>query len=226
MKAKHVALAVFLTAATALNSFCQPKKQNNKTVEEKIILIETSLGSLKVKLYNETPQHRDNFLKLVNEGFYDGLIFHRVIKNFMIQGGDPQSRNPQPGRQYGSGGPDYTIPAEFNTAFIHKKGALSAARTGDQVNPEKRSSGSQFYIVQGKKMSDQELDQMGKLKYTPEQRNVYKTVGGTPFLDGGYTVFGETIEGLDVIDKIAAVETSSGDRPVQDVMILKMTVAK
>jgi cyclophilin family peptidyl-prolyl cis-trans isomerase len=276
MKTKHVALAVFLTVATAFGSSCQPKK-SNKTMEEKIILIETSLGNIKVKLYNETPQHRDNFVKLVNEGFYDGLIFHRVIKDFMVQGGDPQSRNPQPGRQYGSGGPDYTVPAEFNTAFIHKKGALSAARTGDQVNPEKRSSGSQFYIVQGKKISDTELNQMEvnvsqqplqamfnkivaekaqtltaqgkevnydeltnearqqvmakwetmeKFKYTPEQREAYKTVGGTPFLDGGYTVFGETIEGLDVIDKIAAVETAPGDRPVQDVMILKMTVVK
>ena len=277
MKAKHAALAVFLTVTAAFNSSCQIKKQNNKAVQEKIILIETNLGNIKVKLYNETPQHRDNFVKLVNEGYYNGLIFHRVIKDFMVQGGDPQSRNPQPGRQYGSGGPDYTVPAEFNTAFIHKKGALSAARTGDQVNPEKRSSGSQFYIVQGKKMSDPELDQMevnvsqqplqamfhkivtdraqaltaqgvevnydalvdevrqqvlatwetmDKFKYSPTAREVYKTLGGTPFLDGGYTVFGETIEGLDVIDKIAAVETAPGDRPVQDVVILKMTVVK
>jgi cyclophilin family peptidyl-prolyl cis-trans isomerase len=276
MKAKHIALAVFLIATAGINSFCQTKKQSKKPVE-KVILIETSLGSIKVKLYNETPQHRDNFLKLAEEGFYDSLIFHRVIKDFMVQAGDPQSRNPQPGKQYGMGGTNYTIPAEFNTALIHKKGALSAARTGDQVNPEKRSSGSQFYIVQGKTCSDPELDQMEmnvsqqplqamfnkiiadeeqkllaqgvkinydslvevarqqvmakwesmeKFKYTPEQREIYKTIGGTPFLDGGYTVFGETIEGLDIIDKIANVQTLPGDRPAEDVMILKMTVLK
>jgi len=275
MKAKYAALAVFLSVVTALNSSCQTKQTKNPV--EKIILIETSLGNIKVKLYNETPQHRDNFVKLVNEGFYNGLIFHRVIKNFMVQGGDPQSRNPQPNKQYGSGGPSYTIPAEFNPTLIHKKGALAAARTGDQINPEKRSSGSQFYIVQGKKLSDQELDQMEmsisqqplqamfnkiiadeeqkltaqgakisydslvdiarkqvlakwdtmeKFKYTPEQREAYKALGGTPLLDGSYTIFGETIEGLDVVDKIAAVETAPGDRPVQDVMIIKMTVLK
>ncbi len=279
MKVKHIALAVFLITAASLTSFSQPKskKQQNKKPVEKIVLIETSLGSIKVKLYNETPEHRDNFVKLAEEGFYDSLIFHRVIKDFMVQGGDPQSRNPQPGKQYGAGGPDYTIPAEFNPALIHKKGALSAARTGDQVNPEKRSSGSQFYIVQGKILNDQELDQMEmnvsqqplqamfnkiiadeeqklmaqgvkinydslvdvarqqvlahwetmeKFKYTPEQREAYKTLGGTPFLDGGYTVFGETIEGLDVVDSIANVQTAPGDRPVQDVFIVKMTVLK
>ncbi|MDR0414541.1 MAG: peptidylprolyl isomerase [Prevotellaceae bacterium] len=243
---------------------------------EKTVLIETTLGSIRVKLYNETPQHRDNFLKLAEEGFYDSLIFHRVIKDFMVQAGDPDSRNPQPNQRYGAGGTGYTIPAEINPAqFIHKKGALSAARTGDQVNPERRSSGSQFYIVQGRVANDDELTQtetgisqqplqgmfnqmfaervqqlqaqgvpinqdslvnevrqkilaqwesMDKFAYTPEQREVYKTVGGTPFLDGSYTVFGEVTEGLDVVDKIADVETQPGDRPTSNVFIIKMTV--
>ncbi|MGL4908929.1 MAG: peptidylprolyl isomerase, partial [Bacteroidales bacterium] len=255
-------------------AFCQNNPKTKKNVEKQI-LIETTHGNIKIKLYNETPQHRDNFIKLAKEGYYDSLLFHRVIKDFMVQAGDPKSRNPKPGQQYGSGGPEYTIPAEFNPKFFHKKGALSAARTGDQINPEKRSSGSQFYIVQGKKLSDKELDQMEtsisqqplqaifqkmmaeeekalqtrgvqinydslvnevrqkvlaqwetmeKFKYSEEQRNIYKTDGGTPFLDNNYTVFGETIEGLDVIDKIATSPTQPGDRPTQDIFIVKMTV--
>jgi peptidyl-prolyl cis-trans isomerase B (cyclophilin B) len=185
------------------------------------VKISTSYGDMVVKLYNETPQHRDNFLKLTKEKFFDSLLFHRVIKGFMIQGGDPQSKNASPTQMLGSGDVGYTIPAEFNPKLIHKKGALAAART---ENPEKKSSGCQFYIVQGKPMSDAELNMMEQrtgMKYTEAQRNIYKTAGGTAMLDMNYTVFGEVISGLDVIDKIAAVQTQPGDRPVQDV---RMTV--
>ncbi|MCK9218880.1 MAG: peptidylprolyl isomerase [Bacteroidales bacterium] len=180
-------------------------------------VIHTDFGDMKGVLYNETPKHRDNFVKLTKSGFFDGLLFHRVISGFMIQGGDPDSKNAKPGQQLGSGGPGYTVPAEFNKEFIHKKGALSAARQADQVNPTKASSGSQFYIVQGKKVPAVQLGG----NYTPDQKKTYETIGGTPFLDGQYTVFGEITEGLDVIDKIAAVEKDRNDRPVKDV---KMTI--
>lgn len=196
--------------------------------KETYILLTTEFGEMKIKLHDETPQHRDNFIKLVEEGYFDGLLFHRVISEFMIQGGDPQSRGASAQTPLGSGGPGYTIPAEFNQNLIHKKGSLSAARTSDQINPKKASSGSQFYIVQGKIVSDQELNQMESrlgIKYTEEQRNAYKTLGGTPFLDMNYTVFGEVVEGLDVIDKIAAVRTNSSDRPLNDV-IMQMKVIK
>ena len=183
-----------------------------------------------VVLYDNTPFHCENFIKLVNDGFYNGQLFHRVINNFMIQAGDPQTKNAEPGVRYGSGGPSYTIPAEFVPEYYHRKGALSAARQGDNVNPQKESSGSQFYIVQGKKLSDAELDafeQRGMhIKFTPEQREIYKTLGGTPHLDYSYTVFGEVIEGLDVIDKIAAQQTDANDRPVVDVKINKMYISK
>jgi peptidyl-prolyl cis-trans isomerase B (cyclophilin B) len=188
------------------------------------VLISTSLGDMTVVLYDETPIHRDNFIKLVNEGFYNGTLFHRVIKDFMVQGGDPDSRNAAANVQLGVGGPGYTIEAEFHPEFIHKKGALAAARQGDQVNPERRSSGSQFYIVQGKKISQVELNNIasrGGVFYTPEQIRIYEEIGGTPFLDQQYTIFGEVIEGLEVIDKIASVQTGSGNRPVND---LKMTI--
>ncbi|HRG68403.1 MAG: peptidylprolyl isomerase [Saprospiraceae bacterium] len=184
------------------------------------VLIETSLGNMIAKLYDQTPLHRDNFNKHAEQGYYNDLLFHRVINGFMIQGGDPQSKNAESGAMLGSGGPGYTIPAEFNRAFIHKKGAIAAARTGDQVNPKKESSGSQFYIVQGSLQTDQALNQMEDrkgIKYSEEQRTAYKTLGGTPFLDMEYTVFGEIIEGLDVIDKIASVKTERGDRPSQNV---------
>ncbi|MBK5283839.1 MAG: peptidylprolyl isomerase, partial [Bacteroidia bacterium] len=177
------------------------------------------------RLYDETPLHRDNFLKLVNEHFFDSLLFHRVIKGFMIQGGDPESKHAASGQMLGNGDVGYTIPAEFSPNLIHKKGALCAART---ENPEKRSSGCQFYIVQGKPATDSELDMFDKHRsqpYTFTQRNTYKTIGGTPFLDMGYTVFGEVTEGLDVLDKIAAVATQPGDRPTQDVS-MKITLIK
>lgn len=192
---------------------------------EAMVLIETNLGNIKVKLYDSTPQHKENFLKLAREGFYNGTLFHRVIPGFMIQGGDPDSRNAQPGQRLGVGGPGYTIPAEIGAK--HFRGALSAARQGDQVNPEKRSSGSQFYIVQNGPVPEAQLNQIIQqkgLQYTPEERDYYLKVGGTPFLDGDYTVFGQVVEGLDVVDKIAAVQRDGADRPVQDVKMTKVSV--
>ena len=186
------------------------------------------MGDIVVRLYNETPKHRDNFIKLVREGVYDGLLFHRVIKNFMIQGGDPNSRTAQPGQALGNGTLGYTIPAEFVEGLYHKKGALAAARQGDQVNPKKESSSCQFYIVQGEVWSVDKLrmfEQRSGKTFSDEQIKTYSTVGGTPFLDGDYTVFGEVVEGLDVVDKIAAVQCGAADRPVKDVT-MKMTIIK
>lgn len=185
-----------------------------------MVAIDTDFGTIKIKLYDETPLHRDNFVKLVKEGYYDNLLFHRIIPNFMVQGGDPNSRDASAGAQLGIGGPGYTIPAEFNDSLVHTKGALAAARQGDQVNPKKESSGSQFYIVQGEAQVDAMLnrvEQMKGFKYTEAQREAYKTMGGTPHLDRDYTVFGQVVEGFDVLDKIAAVKRGYGDRPVQDV---------
>ncbi len=199
-----------------------PKKEKRTRVE-----INTTLGKMVVELYNETPQHRDNFIKLVTTHYFDSLLFHRVIPQFMVQGGDPKSKTAARDAMLGDGGPDYTIPAEFNKTFIHKKGALSAARQSDQVNPEKRSNGSQFYIVQGNTYQASDLQTLVQRKsemapgkdysYTPEQIKEYATMGGTPHLDGDYTVFGEVIEGLDVIDLIAAVPCDGHDRPMTDV---------
>ena len=197
-----------------------PQQTPAETPAGQKVKLSTKYGDMTLLLYDETPQHRDNFLKLVREGYYNGTLFHRVIRDFMIQGGDPDSKGAAPGKRLGSGGPSYTIPAEFNPKFIHKKGALSAARQGDQGNPQRRSSGSQFYIVQGKKTSAAELNgtaQQTGAFYTPEQIEIYQNIGGTPFLDTQYTVFGEVIDGLDVIDKIAAVPTAPGDRPLEDV---------
>ncbi|MDD3280856.1 MAG: peptidylprolyl isomerase [Bacteroidales bacterium] len=194
---------------------------------ETMVQIETTKGKMIVKLYNETPLHRDNFVKLVKEKYYDSLLFHRVIANFMIQGGDPDSKNAPQGQTLGNGGPNYTIPSEFKSTLIHKKGVLSAARTADHLNPKKESSGSQFYIVQGKIFDDKQLEYICSkigIVYTYEQKEIYKTIGGTPHLDGAYTVFGEVIEGLDVIDKIAAVATDQADRPIEDVIIISMTI--
>lgn len=256
------------------------------------VKMKTSMGDVTLKLYDETPLHRDNFIKLVQDGFYEGLLFHRVIKDFMIQGGDPESKDAAAGVQLGGGGPGYTIPNEIQTGLYHKKGALCAARQGDNVNPEKRSSGSQFYIVTGKVTSENQLNSItqnanqqkedlliGKFlqnpenteyinrytecqklyqtgdpanqqkaeedfatlideikplamegyepfEYTKEQIETYTTVGGTPFLDNNYTVFGEVIEGLDIVDQLGAVKTAPGDRPLEDVIILSMEIVE
>ncbi len=188
----------------------------------------TDSGVIIIRLYDKTPLHRDNFIKLANEHFFDSLLFHRVMSQFMIQGGDPNSKNAQPGQMLGTGDIGYTIPSEFNPEFYHKKGAFAAARMPDQVNPEKASSGCQFYIVQGRTWTDMDLNNIEMqrpTKYTPEQRNAYKTIGGYPPLDMNYTVFGEVESGLDVVDKIASVRTAPGDRPIGDVR-MKIEVIK
>jgi peptidyl-prolyl cis-trans isomerase B (cyclophilin B) len=194
--------------------------------KNKLVLIETTMGNMKVEVFKETPQHAANFLKLVKEGFYDSLLFHRVIPNFMIQGGDPESKHALNGQMLGNGDPGYRVPAEFMDTFYHKKGALAAAR---DMNPEKASSGCQFYIVEGKTFSDDDLNQMeaptGR-KFSAQARADYKTIGGTPHLDGGYTVFGQLIEGMDVLEKIAHTACSNTDRPIEDVRILSMKVVK
>ena len=212
--------SIFLILATVFNINCLAQKNKKQTK----VLISTRLGEIKLVLYNETPKHRDNFINLVEKEYYNGTLFHRVINTFMIQGGDPDSRNAKAGVMLGNGGPGYTIPAEFTPALIHKRGALAAARMGDNVNPEKASSGSQFYIVQGKKYKKEELEKLSKrtgATYTEEQYKIYETAGGTPQLDMNYTVFGEVIEGFDVIDKIATVAKDRNDRPKEDI---KMTI--
>ncbi len=198
----------------------------NKDVK---VLIKTTKGDIVVRLYDTTTFHRDNFVKLVKQGFYDGLLFHRVIPDFMIQGGDPDSKGAPAGKVLGNGGPGYTIPAEITPIYFHKRGALAAARTGDQLNPTRRSSGSQFYIVTGRVYTDAELNQLEKrmnTKFTPEQRKAYTTIGGTPFLDGQYTVFGEVVKGMDVAMKISRVPRDKYDRPKEDVKIIKMELIK
>lgn len=193
------------------------------------VLIKTSEGDITIALYDNTPKHRENFLKLVEEGFYNDILFHRIIKGFMVQTGDPDSKNAPAGKQLGSGGPGYTIPAEFRAENYHKRGAVAAARQGDQVNPTKASSGSQFYIVDGRPFSENEMAQIsfqyGK-SFTDEQRKAYTTEGGAPFLDGDYTVFGEVVEGMEVVDKIASNAKDRFDRPLKDVKILSASVLK
>ena len=271
MKILHYLILILVVGANS----CFPNKElDNK---ETLVLIETSEGFIKLKLYDETPLHRDNFIKLIQESYYDGTLFHRVINEFMIQGGDPDSRFTKPGVALGNGGPGYTIPSEFRPNLFHKKGALAAARQGDQMNPERESSGSQFYFVQGKVLNDEDLDQvelrinnmlkqaaffkfieeeksndtisaggvdMAKIqeiaslraeekfanmqpyKIPPGQREVYKVLGGTPHLDQNYTVFGEIIEGLEVLDKISIAETDDRDRPLKDIKIISIELVK
>ena len=201
-----------------------PSEAPVSEIQGQKVLISTDYGNMTVLLYDGTPKHRDNFIKLIKEGFYNGTLFHRVIKDFMIQGGDPDSKNAKAGQQLGVGGPGYTVEAEFRPEYFHKKGALAAARQGDQMNPERRSSGSQFYIVQGKKITAPELNNMVQstgATYTSDQITAYQNIGGTPFLDNQYTVFGEVIDGLNIIDKIAATKTGAANRPEKDI---KMTI--
>ncbi len=204
--------------------FSGVKAQPGHTPPRPIVEISTELGIMVVALYNETPLHRDNFLELVREGAYDSLLFHRVIPGFMVQGGDPGSKDARRETMLGDGGPGYTVPAEIVTGLIHRKGALAAERQGDDVNPEKRSSGSQFYIVQGRTYNDQDLDRIAErsarlgqqVQYSVSDRMDYARDGGAPHLDGGYTVFGQVMTGLDVLDAIAALPCDNRDRPMQD----------
>ncbi len=211
------------------NRMDEKTKQVQINAPEKCLVeITTEMGVMIVELYDATPKHRDNFVKLVEEGFYNDLIFHRVINGFMIQGGDPESRNARPNAGLGSGGPGYTVEAEFVDTLIHRKGALAAARLSDAANPNKESSGSQFYIVQGRPLTEGELVRNETMKgfyYPPAQKEAYLEHGGTPFLDREYTVFGQVIEGLEVIDAIAAVKTNSSSRPAEDVK-MKIRVIK
>ena len=211
----------------------QDVKLKRKDRRRDIELI-TTQGEIILRLSDSTPLHRDNFLRLVKSHYFDSVLFHRVIRNFMIQSGDPLSKHAKPGDPLGNGGPDYTVPSEFRVTLFHKKGVLAAAREGDNVNPQKASSASQFYIVQGKVFTDAGLDSVETFrlhgrKIPSYQREVYKTEGGSPHLDQNYTVFGEVIKGLDVVDKIASVPTSTGidrDRPLDDVRILRVKLIK
>ena len=195
---------------------------------ETLVQIDTDMGKIKVKLFNDTPQHRDNFIKNVKEKRYDGLLFHRVIKQFMIQGGDINSKDAPIEQHLGDGDPGYTIPAEIvYPKYFHKRGMLCAARTSDDENPERASSGTQFYIVTGKFYTEMELDKMEKSDnktFTPEERQAYMLEGGAPHLDNKYTVFGEVVKGMKVVDKIQFVETNEDDRPLKNIKIKTMTI--
>jgi peptidyl-prolyl cis-trans isomerase B (cyclophilin B) len=227
-------IVALLSSLIVFSASAQKDSTIKKKDRKRDVLMQTTMGDMVIRLSDSTPLHRDNFLKLVKVGFYDSILFHRVIKNFMIQGGDPNSIRAAAGKPLGDGGPGYTVPAEFRKTLFHKKGALAAARMGGNVNPTKASSGSQFYIAQGKVFTDAGLDSLETFrlngrKIPAEQREVYKTIGGIPHLDQGYTVYGEVVKGLDVLDKIAAVQTSRGqdrDRPLQDVRIIKAKLIK
>ena len=200
------------------------------------VLLKTDKGEILLALYNETPRHRDNFIRLVKSGYYNGVLFHRVISNFMIQCGDSTTRHAIPQTEVGVYSPDYTVPAEIvYPKFFHRRGVLAAARESDDVNPERASSSSQFYIVYGHRFTEDGLDQLqarldkttnGKIVLAPETREIYKTLGGTPHLDGQYTVFGEVLSGMDVVKEIQSVETDAKDRPLEDVRIVEATVVK
>ncbi|OQP64971.1 peptidylprolyl isomerase [Niastella vici] len=219
-------VSVFFTSAVDLKP-CQVKKGDlNKDVE-----MVTTKGTMIIRLSDSTPLHRDNFIKLVNQHYYDGILFHRVMNQFMVQAGDPKSKTAKPGEALGQGSPGYAVPAEIKPDLLfHKKGALAAARTPDEINPTKESNGSQFYLVHGRVYSEEDLNQVeGRLngyKIPAAHREVYKTLGGTPSLDTKYTVFGEVIKGIEVIDSIAAVATGDRNRPVEDVKIIRATLIK
>lgn len=221
-----LAVLVLFTSAYSLKSPYQVRKGDlNKDIE-----LVTTKGTLVIRLSDSTPKHRDNFIKLVNQHFYDGLLFHRVMSQFMVQAGDPKSKTAKPGEALGQGGPGYAVPAEMRPYLFHKKGALAAARTPDEVNPTRESNGSQFYLVHGRVYTEEELNSIeGRLngyKIPAAHREVYKTLGGTPSLDQKYTIFGEVIKGLPVIDSIAAVATGERNRPIEDVRIIKATLIK
>jgi peptidyl-prolyl cis-trans isomerase B (cyclophilin B) len=227
-------IVAFLSSLIVFSASAQKDSTIKKKDRKRDVLMQTTMGDIVIRLSDSTPLHRDNFLKLVKVGYYDSILFHRVMKDFMIQSGDPNSTRATAGQPLGNGGPGYTVPAEFRKTLFHKKGALAAARMGDNANPTKASSGSQFYIVQGKVFTDGGLDsvetfRLNGRKIPAEQRAVYKTIGGTPHLDQGYTVYGEVVKGLDVVDKIAAVQTSRAqdrDRPLQDIRIIKAKLIK
>lgn len=280
MKKNLIILAIMATLLGSCGAG-SARGRNIPAEPETEILFRTTMGNIRIKLYNETPEHRFNFVRLVDEHYFDSLIFHRVIRDFMIQAGDPESKGADKGTRLGAGGPGYTLPAEFiYPQYYHKRGALSAARQADQVNPDRRSSGSQFYIVTGRKYRESELRDMekqlqqqeeqsifntlcmenrelivrmqndnddeglmklqkqlnekldsivslkGKFHFTDEQVKTYEKVGGTPFLDNQYTVFGEVIEGMEIVDKIQKVRTDENDRPEDDVMIISTEVVK
>ncbi|WP_279169633.1 peptidylprolyl isomerase [Prevotella denticola] len=228
---KKILCTLFLTLL-AVSVYAQ---QSSDTLRHEVLL-ETDSGNIRIRLYNETPLHRDNFLKLVRSGAYDGVLFHRVIRDFMVQTGDLGSKTAKPGDAVGDTPESYSIPAEIHyPELLHRRGAVAAAREPDDVNPKWESSASQFYIVWGVKFSDGQLDRAqerldahtgGKVKMTPEVRDIYKKVGGTPHLDGQYTVFGQVVEGLDVVDRIQRQAVDAHDRPLADVHIRKVTVIK
>ena len=225
-------LILFIVSSCGVLNLGKQKEQKMK--------IETTAGDITLRLYDETPLHRDNFIKLVKSKFYDGVLFHRVIDQFMIQGGDPNSKDAMPGKIIGDGDVGYTIPAEFRTPQLyHKRGVLAAAREGDDENPEKASSGCQFYIVVGKQFTNEDLDEMeaskidkhghandSTYKFSEQARTDYTTIGGTPHLDGNYTVFGEVLTGMDVVDKIAQTRTNRTDRPREDIKIVKIRLIR
>jgi peptidyl-prolyl cis-trans isomerase B (cyclophilin B) len=233
MRFKPVLLfALFFFLFSEFN-YAQTDVRLKKKDRKRDIELITTDGRIILRLSDSTPLHRDNFLRLVKSHFYDSVLFHRVIQYFMIQGGDPKSRHAVSGQPLGDSSPPYTVPAEFRVTLFHKRGVLAAARESDDTNPEKASSSSQFYIVQGKKYTDSELDSVElkrlKNKIPQDQREIYKTIGGTPFLDQRYTIFGEVVDGMETIDKIAAGPTSKGedlDRPLNDVRILSARLIK
>lgn len=216
-------------AADDMSDLLEESKTERNMDDLTKVIFKTSMGDITIALYDNTPLHKENFLKLVKSDYYNDILFHRIIQGFMIQTGDPDSKGAPAGKMLGSGGPDYTIPAEFRKENYHKRGAVAAARQGDQVNPTKASSGSQFYIVDGKKFTQAELSQITMsygTTFTKEQIEVYTTIGGAPFLDMQYTVFGEVVEGMDVVDKIAAQKKDRFDRPFNDIKIISTKIVE